>query len=622
MQKYSNIHIFLLFFFFFSFLHAQNKITDLSNLSPIEKKIYEKQQANANFVSFQLFDFVEVKAVEGLGNYTHLRLNEAQLQVAFQSKAENIRLEIPINANENISLLLTQSQVLSEDFVLYEWKDENAKMPVSYQTGQHYYGTIAQSKSKSLAALSIFEAEIMAVLSFEGKNWILGAENQQTKGLDYILYNEQNFALPVRIECHNDKLPETSAETPSTASTNSTNVGGCVRVALEADYALYVMKSSNTTTVANYLSGLYNVVKTLYANESITTVLSEIYVWTKQDPYPHTTSNDALDAFTTRVQNNFNGNLVHLVSGGTPNLGGLAWLGILCYPYNANFNVGPTAFSNLQGTYQSYPTFSWDAEVLTHEMGHNLGSHHTHWCGWTGGALDNCYTTEGGCVAGPAPTSGGTIMSYCHLTSTGITLTNGFGPQPQADIQSKVVAAACVTTCTANCANILTLSTAISSTTAQKYEAVFQINATNTLSSGTNVTYDAGYEVVLQPGFIATTGSTFIARIDGCDGLRLIQNANNQQDNELGKPFSSHLQAFPNPTDGEMKVLFSLPKTEQISLEVRNQLGQLMLSPIENEMREMGEYTAEIQMKDWAAGIYYLQLKRGNEVAVLKVVKW
>src|SRR5690606_21482823 len=88
----------------------------------------------------------------------------------------------------------------------------------------------------------------------------------------------------------------------------------------------------------------------------------------------------------------------------------------------------------------------------THEMGHNLGSPHTHACAWNGNntAIDGCGPTagysEGSCPMAPLPTNGGTIMSYCHLVSgVGINFNNGFGPQPGDLIRDKYNTATCNT---------------------------------------------------------------------------------------------------------------------------------------------------------------------------------
>jgi hypothetical protein len=84
--------------------------------------------------------------------------------------------------------------------------------------------------------------------------------------------------------------------------------------------------------------------------------------------------------------------------------------------------------------------------VCSHEIGHNIESHHTHWCGWPGGPIDNCADVEGNCTNNPTPQIG-TIMSYCHTTSAGslidfhsIVVSNALTPG--------INGASCLTTCT------------------------------------------------------------------------------------------------------------------------------------------------------------------------------
>ncbi|MDO8365643.1 MAG: zinc-dependent metalloprotease, partial [Saprospiraceae bacterium] len=162
------------------------------------------------------------------------------------------------------------------------------------------------------------------------------------------------------------------------------------------------------------------------------------------DPYTGPTASDYLNQFRNAKNGVYNGDLAHLV--GIHNLGGVAYLDVLC---NGYYGVG---YSSIYSTYNNVPTYSWTVEVITHELGHNLGSPHTHACKWNGNntAIDGCGPTAGyseGCNA-DLPTNGGTIMSYCHLLGNiGINFNNGFGPQPGDRIRSEVYNAACLTAC-------------------------------------------------------------------------------------------------------------------------------------------------------------------------------
>ncbi|MBK8348597.1 MAG: hypothetical protein IPL08_13660 [Saprospiraceae bacterium] len=62
----------------------------------------------------------------------------------------------------------------------------------------------------------------------------------------------------------------------------------------------------NTTTVTTFITGIFNQVSTLYANEQINTVVSEIVIWTQPSPSDSTSSIGMLNAFTAYRQG-FNG---------------------------------------------------------------------------------------------------------------------------------------------------------------------------------------------------------------------------------------------------------------------------------------------------------------------------
>ncbi len=69
--------------------------------------------------------------------------------------------------------------------------------------------------------------------------------------------------------------------------------------------------------------------------------------------------------------------------------------------------------------------FVWDVMVGTHEIGHNVGSPHTHNCYWSP-AVDTCQLKDeqpDACYSDPnlKRVRLGTVMSYCHLENGGIT---------------------------------------------------------------------------------------------------------------------------------------------------------------------------------------------------------
>jgi hypothetical protein len=207
----------------------------------------------------------------------------------------------------------------------------------------------------------------------------------------------------------------------------------------ETDYDIYTSSGSTTTGVTNWMTAVHNNVATIYTNDQVNTAISQIFIWTTPDPFTGSTSSARLSSFKSN-RPTFNGDVGELIAIDPGGLGGVAsTINGLCSSTNKY------CYADVDYAYNNFPTYSWTVMVVTHEFGHLLGSYHTHNCSWPGGAIDNCYTTEGGCPPGPAPVNGGTIMSYCHLTSNGINFNNGFGTYPGNAIRGAVDAASCMT---------------------------------------------------------------------------------------------------------------------------------------------------------------------------------
>ena len=363
--------------------------------------------------------------IDSIGNQT-LIVSKSVVNRINLKKPERISVIIPKNSRETVVLKLIKIDLFAAGFNVITSGDTVH----NYTPGVYYQGIV--EGTTDIATLSFFKKEVMGNFHYGGTATTIhpisrGVILQQN-------IEKDTFGVPSTAACGTENL---EVVRKPIELISSINVNNTVKVYLECDYALQQNKGGVTNTV-NWITAVYNNVAALYQNESIKTQISQVFVWVTPDTYSRTSSVDALYQIKA-ARPTFNGDLAHLVALGGQGLGGVAWVDALCTSYKY-------AYSNIQSTYQNIPTFSWTVEVMTHEMGHNLGSPHTQSCTWIGGALDNCYTTEGGCPPGPAPTNGGTIMSYCHLTGYGINFANGFGQQPGDKIRSKVYAASCLGT--------------------------------------------------------------------------------------------------------------------------------------------------------------------------------
>lgn len=337
--------------------------------------------------------------------------------------------------NQDWEIELEQSNLFSKGFAVTTGTAPNSRYP--YNATALYYKGKVKGKPHSMAAISVLPDRLVAVIADEKGNINIGAVKDPSTPGEHIVYREADLRIANEFMCGTDETAiANDAPLPVyTAPTNRATINSePVDMYFEADYSVYTNNGSNVNNVVNYVTALFNVVHTLYDNDSINVRISGIKVWNTNDPYAsYSTTATALPAFGTAMATGFPGDLAHLLSQRGLG-GGRAYIDVLCAGNSSKVAVS----GNLSNSFSAFPVYSWSAMVVTHETGHNLGSPHTQACSWPGGAIDNCYPVEGSCSQGPAPTNGGTIMSYCHLTGYGINFANGFGPLPGERIRSRV----------------------------------------------------------------------------------------------------------------------------------------------------------------------------------------
>jgi len=227
------------------------------------------------------------------------------------------------------------------------------------------------------------------------------------------------------------------------------------RLAIDTDKEwLSLRHADNTAQAAAFIEDLVLIVNGLFEAElNLRMQLGDVILRVGSDPYPGATAGAGfaeLDEFGAYWEANYSGiDRTHaaMISGRSSSgnsASGIAWVNSYCRYQNSG---GSYSYNQLFRNPGFGPGTS--AGLFAHELGHNLGSPHTH-C--YSPPIDQCFNTESGCYAGPTscPAVGfGTLMSYCHFSSAcGGPIRLEFAPAVMAQIDSRINAnfPNCITT--------------------------------------------------------------------------------------------------------------------------------------------------------------------------------
>lgn len=602
------------------------------NKTQIYKEVEQAERNGVVFTPISLFTAAKGSIPDVLSEATLLNADAKSISAVFKSQPQAIALQLTTAAGRTYQLNGMRSYPLAPG-AKRGYIDANGRHDIAIEPGLHYQGAVMGSE-QSLFAISIFgNGDVMILFANEEGNYVVGKMEGSEQ---YVLYNDGKLLSKPEMPCATADEKDIVVEQPSGAKTTASYQCNKVRLYWEADYGLYNYYVKNVNTVQNYMAGVFNQVQTMYRNERIAVELTSVDVWTTDDGYSDGNSHDALTDFQSAWTNKggkFEGDLGMLLARDPGGNGGVAFRGGLC---NGSYKY---AYGDVNGTYEKVPVYSWDVQMITHELGHNLASPHTHWCGWnTGaggscGAIDNCYNLESGsgcnsCTytfSNSAPVSSwqGTVMSYCHLKSRGINLANGFGPLPGDMIRNAVSTLPCLKsiisatlTPTTLCKDYATITLTYDKSSAIGNQNFGTPNYTYKWSAGNVTTKDI---VVVKTG----NYSVIVTDSNNCKetfNISVLQDgAPECKSTSVNDIEKQYISLHPNPASNEAVLKFFSNKAEQTIIKLTDITGKTIL--VKNISVNSGENNYHLNLDGVNNGMYYISLiSNATEYINLKLV--
>ncbi|NND95210.1 MAG: T9SS type A sorting domain-containing protein [Flavobacteriales bacterium] len=385
----------------------------------------------AQFDNIKLLEITENKLSVDVPNeitgYEIFTLDQGETDQFKATAPEGFNLPLSLDGS-TLDLNLVKVDISASAFTITE-QPSGISHPVDI--GLHYRGVV-EGVQGSVVAISVLEDEISGLISIPGiyGNIVLGKIENSSK---HILYSDAQLKDEFEFSCLTEPFELDKAHF---SGGNKNLTSKCPEIFIDISNEIFVDKGSVDNAVS-YVVGLFNQVAALYANDNVNILLHGLNVWTTSEEFV------TLGQYRAYRQNNpvggdFKAYLNYSFNGGVAYTVGIC--GSFIY-----------SISGIESNFDNVPTYSWSVLVLAHELGHNMGSPHTHACSWNqnNSAIDGCGFEAGyseGC-SGDIPKEGGTIMSYCHLNEVGINFSNGFGIQPAQLIRNNLDDSNCIDSC-------------------------------------------------------------------------------------------------------------------------------------------------------------------------------
>ncbi|MFL2574411.1 MAG: M12 family metallo-peptidase [Flavobacteriales bacterium] len=381
----------LSFFLFFNALQAQEKVFDFEE----SKLIVTQNENNSKSLSFNNVNLVNIL------------------------QADN-KILIPLLNLQFINVELEEFSVLDDNHtIIIQSVGEQEIQPFQSDLQSFYI----RYNDDIIGTFLYFDNNVIVTYKIDNRQLEINKVEDKL-----ILFDVNDCIAENSFSCAvEDEFEEISS---SNNSSSSPTIPDCIELAIEIDQYTRNTFSSNTAASTWAHAIIAGVSQVYFGEVNVHINVVNTIIWNTTDPYA-SIINDAGTMLST-LRNHWTANngsisrdLVHLLTKrSNTGTGGIAYVDVLCsnswgYAFSSDLN------SNTSFSFPN-PSYTWNLFVVAHEIGHNVGSSHTHWCGWaadpalsfSGGPIDNCVNVQGSCPNNPSPQVG-TIMSYCHTTSSG-----------------------------------------------------------------------------------------------------------------------------------------------------------------------------------------------------------
>jgi hypothetical protein len=347
-----------------------------------------------------------------------VEINQSELQNVQVGEMAVVR-DFPLGEDAQVVLRLQRFEVLTEDAEIV-----TAAVNMNGEVLQRQFdrpnvvllkGAIEGDPS-SRVFLALGEHTTNGLIESNGKTYVLAKDSNKGWTTVYDLTNVDSEKMNwVDFACGVEDATDPIIKKAKSQSRNI--VVGCqeLQIAVETDWQFTSTTFGGSGLAsAEYVVTLLGAVSTIFqANTGVELQLSYLRLWeTGADIWDATTTSDQLQEFRNHWQlemTDVDRHLAHFISGKFLG-GGIAWVSGVCTSF------GYAVSANMRGSFplplEDNHWNNWDVLVVAHELGHNCGTWHTH---DYDPPIDNC--GNGDCSSA----FGGTIMSYCHTCSGGMT---------------------------------------------------------------------------------------------------------------------------------------------------------------------------------------------------------